>query len=41
MNQILLNGIDVDELLNKFEKLLDAKLNSKQTHEVLPIYLSG
>lgn len=33
MNEILLNGINVDELLQKIEKLLDAKINGTATKE--------
>ena len=40
MNQIILNGINVDELLEKIGKLLDAKLNGNPTKESTPAYLS-
>ena len=40
MNEILLNGINVDELLEKIEKLLDAKLNGSATKETKSSLLS-
>ena len=33
MNQILLNGINVDELLERIGKLIDARLNNNQPKE--------
>lgn len=32
MNEILLNGINVDELIEKIGELIDKKLNKEQSH---------
>jgi excisionase family DNA binding protein len=40
INEILLNGINVDELLERIEKLLDAKLNPSITNESKSVLLS-
>ena len=40
MEQILLNGFSVEELLNKIEKLLDTKLNSPPSKEKKSVLLS-
>ncbi len=40
INEILLNGINVDELLDKIGKLLDAKLNAPTTNESKSALLS-
>jgi excisionase family DNA binding protein len=34
MNQILLNGINVDELLERIGKLIDSRLNNPQAKEL-------
>jgi len=40
MNEILLNGINVEELLEKIGKLIDAKLNPSPTMENKSVLLS-
>lgn len=40
MNEILLNGINVDELLGKIEKLIDSKLKVNTTTENKSVLLS-
>ncbi len=40
MNEILLNGINVDELLERIGKLIDAKLNSPPIKENQSVLLS-
>ncbi len=40
INEILLNGINVDELLDKIGKLLDAKINASTTKESKSALLS-
>lgn len=40
MNEILLNGISLDELLQKIEKLLDAKLRTPPANETKQDFVS-